>query len=59
MDQVLLVTEVALKLAAELQIEPITLPRIGTVVSVVSTDGATREKFNVAKDFEDKFEKIF
>ena len=58
LDNVKLATRAALKLAEELQIKSIAIPGMGTGVGGVSPVDAAREMVNIAKEFEDKFEKI-
>ena len=57
-DNVKLATRAALKLAEDLKIKSIAIPGMGTGVGGVSLSDAAREMVTVAKEFEDKFEKI-
>lgn len=57
-DNVKLATRAALKLAEDLKIKSIAIPGMGTGVGGVSLSDAAREMVTVAREFEDKFEKI-
>jgi O-acetyl-ADP-ribose deacetylase (regulator of RNase III) len=57
-ENVRLATKAALKLAEELQLQHIALPGMGTGVGGVLPREAAETMMNVAKNFENKFEKI-
>jgi O-acetyl-ADP-ribose deacetylase (regulator of RNase III) len=57
-ENVTLATNAAFEIAVELRINNIAIPGMGTGVGGVNTDDAAKTMINIAKNFEDKFEKI-
>ena len=57
-ENVKLATKAALNLASKLNLKSIAIPGMGTGVGGVPTDDAARAIVKIAREFEDKFEKI-
>jgi O-acetyl-ADP-ribose deacetylase (regulator of RNase III) len=57
-ENVRLATKVALELGVELNLKSIAIPGMGTGVGRVPVEDATEAISSIAKDFENKFEKI-
>jgi len=58
LENVKLATQAALDLAVKLNLRSIAIPGMGTGVGGVPIDDAAKAIVKIAKDFEDKFEKI-
>jgi O-acetyl-ADP-ribose deacetylase (regulator of RNase III) len=58
-ENVRLATKAALELGVELKLKSIAIPGMGTGVGRVPVEAAAEAISSIAKEFEDKFEKIF